>query len=640
MTTPPLLNYAYTTTPVPLQINATGAGITVVASNPGIYSNDASTNYVEVTSIVISFGAPGTGGSALTSDPSGITHAAPDGWSVDVTGLQFTFKPPTANNGNRIFPSDGLEFSFSGIAINGATGTVDATVNETASSPGGTPPTFYPPQPREMRTQIDGLGKFPAEFSIQSFSASPAAVAPGGATQLAWVATTIANSSFSLIRTYQGQVETITQHGNGTPLSATDTYPNPGKGDSSKLRINGSTTFTLQVVFTSGGDVIQAQDQFTVNVPAPTIDSFTATPATGLAVGDAVTLSWATVAAELVTISPPLDGLHTETTLTGNKTVFPLDFTRYRLTASGQGLNVSQSVVLFPMTPGWTTQTSKAPWAVNQVPMLFALDDILYLYPGQPGSTDNPAYSSPDGKNWLLVNPNTDLSHRTGAALANSGSSVLVMGGIPAGGSAAQDVWATTNGVTWDQITSSAAWSARSGAQAIYRSSKYWLMGGKDSANRNDVWSSPDGNTWTQATAAAAWPARSDFSLVEMGGKLYLFGGNGDSGLLNDLWTSTDAISWTEISIPPFGDESPAARSNAVLYGLSSKLMLYGGTGAGGALNDCWFWDSSSNWVHTNGPSVPAGAANFAATQYNGGNWLMGGSVGTDFGKGVWVYAE
>jgi hypothetical protein len=642
MSMPPLLNYAVTTRPVPLQLNASGATVTVVASNPGIYSNDAATNYVAVTTIVVDFGAPGEGGSALTDDASGVGYAGPAGWGIDVTGLQFTFRPPTLADGDRVFPSDGLTFTFSGIAVNGASGTVETSITETASSPGGNPPSFYPPQPLQARNQVVGLGKFPASFSIQSFSANPQAVAPGGQVQLAWTATPLDNATFSLVRTYRGQVQTVTQHGDGAPLAATDTYPNPGKGDTQKLQIDGTSIFTLVVTYTAGGEVIQAQDQVVVAVPAPTITAFTATPSTGLGVGDAVQLAWATVAAESVSITPPLDGLNTQVALSGSATVYPLDFTRYQLVASGgQGLNVQQSLILFPLAPGWTTRTDSAPWSVNQPPMLFALNDILYFYPGAPGSGDNPVYTSPDGKTWLLGNPNTNLSLRRGAAWASNGSTALVTGGTPtAGGGAMQDVWSTTSGTNWTQVAASAAWPARSGAVATWFQGAFWLLGGQNGSAYNDVWSSPDGATWTRKTAAAAWSARSGAALAVMGGNVYLFGGQDASGLQADLWTSTDGTTWVLCPTDPFGSPVPAARQNALLYGLAGRLLLFGGAGVGGALTDAWLWDSANGWTQTGGPTVPGGASNFAGTQYNSGNWLMGGSAGTVFGRSVCVYAE
>lgn len=649
MSTPPLLNYAIATQPQPLQINASGAQVTVVASNPGIYSNDAATNYVAVSSIVFDFGAAGTGGSALTNNASAVTYAAPPGWGVDVTGLQFTFRPPTVGNANQIFPGAGLSFTFSGITVNGATGTVAVTITENASSPGGNPPNFYPPQPQEARGQTMGLGKFPPEFSIESFAATPQAVAPGGQVQLAWAATQLANASFTLIRSFRGQIERVTQHANGQPLAANDTYPNPGMGDAQKLQIDGTSVFTLVVTYTAGGEVIQAQAQVIVDVPAPTITEFLArasgtAPGGGLAVGEPVELSWVTVAAQSVTIMPPLDGLNPGVQPSGTATVYPLDFTRYQLVAAGgQGLSVQQGLTLFPLPPGWTLRTSSAPWGVNAPPLLFALDDILYFYPGAPGTTDNPVYSSPDGRQWLLANPTPNLPLRRGAACASNESHAVVMGGVPAGGGGpAQDVWLTSDGVNWTQATAAAPWAARSGAAAAYFQSAFWLFGGANGGAFNDAWSSSDGASWTQKSAGAAWSARTGAAVTVSvaGDTLYLFGGQDGTGLQADLWTSTDGINWTKWQGQPFGSTSPSARSDALLFPLSSGLLLFGGTDASGVRADAWLWTSANGWTQTAAAGFPASAANFAGTRFNAGNWVLGGSAGVSFGRSVWVYGE
>lgn len=646
--TMPLLNYAVTSQPVPLQINASGAQVTVVASNPGIYSNDAASNYVAVTAIVIDFGAPGTGGSALTNNPGAVTYAAPPGWSTDVTGLQFTFRPPTLANANQIFPGAGLSFVFSGVAVNGATGTVEIAITETASSPGGTPPTYYPPQPQQARDETLPLGKFPQNFEIQSFAATPPAVPPGGQVQLAWTATPLAQATFTLVRSNGGLVQRITQHANGEALAASDTYPNPGKGDPQRLQIDGTSVFTLIVTYTAGGEVIQAQAQATVDVPPPTITQFlarsaTTSPSGALGVGQPVELSWVTLAAETVTIMPPLDGLRADVARVGSATVYPLDFTRYELVAAGgQGLSVRESVTVFPLPSGWSQRTDRAPWGVNAPPMLFSIDDILYFYPGKPGTTANPVYSSADGRNWLLATPTPNLPLRQGAAWATNESLALVMGGAPVGGGAAlQDVWATSDGTSWTQATASAPWAARTGAAATYFQQNFWLMGGQGNAALNDVWFSPDGTNWTQKTAAAAWPARSGAALAVMNGLLYLFGGTAANGqLLGDLWSSPDGASWTLVQTSPFGGSLPSARTGAILFGRAAELLMFGGTDASGARNDAWTWTSAGSWSSANTPGFPAGSANFAGTAFNGGSWLMGGSNGTAFGKSVWVYAD
>ena len=54
---------------------------------------------------------------------------------------------------------------------------------------------------------------------------------------------------------------------------------------------------------------------------------------------------------------------------------------------------------------------------------------------------------------------------------------------------------------------------------------------------RNDVWSSSDGITWTEETPAAAWSARDSHSSVVFGGYIWVLGGSdGSNSYLNDVW--------------------------------------------------------------------------------------------------------
>ena len=58
---------------------------------------------------------------------------------------------------------------------------------------------------------------------------------------------------------------------------------------------------------------------------------------------------------------------------------------------------------------------------------------------------------------------------------------------------------------------------------------------------KNDVWNSSDGETWTQVTAAAAFPARSEHVSLVFGGKMWVFGRTA-----RDAWYSTDGAAWTQ----------------------------------------------------------------------------------------------
>jgi N-acetylneuraminic acid mutarotase len=85
----------------------------------------------------------------------------------------------------------------------------------------------------------------------------------------------------------------------------------------------------------------------------------------------------------------------------------------------------------------------------------------------------------------------------------------------------------------------------RSSAESVYFNGKIWILGGHSTGgqNLNDVWSSSDGINWTQVTANAPWSARLEHTSIVFNNKIWVIGGMDDnSGLLNDVWSSSDGI--------------------------------------------------------------------------------------------------
>ena len=104
-----------------------------------------------------------------------------------------------------------------------------------------------------------------------------------------------------------------------------------------------------------------------------------------------------------------------------------------------------------------------------------------------------------------------------------------VIGGYTGGfnGKRLNDVWSSSDGITWYQETASAEFSARDGHQAVVFNGKLWVIGGLEDNGKklNDVWSSSDGITWAQETASAEFSARGDHQSVVFNEKLWVIGG-------------------------------------------------------------------------------------------------------------------
>lgn len=101
------------------------------------------------------------------------------------------------------------------------------------------------------------------------------------------------------------------------------------------------------------------------------------------------------------------------------------------------------------------------------------------------------------------------------------------------------------------QITAAPAWGARDGFWAHGHSGALYIGGGRNAAGTylNDVWRSTDGITWTQQTAAAGWSPRADARVIRgnSSSTMILMGGEtGSTTTVNDVWKSTDnGVTWT-----------------------------------------------------------------------------------------------
>ncbi|MEP0368201.1 MAG: DUF6242 domain-containing protein [Cyclobacteriaceae bacterium] len=170
----------------------------------------------------------------------------------------------------------------------------------------------------------------------------------------------------------------------------------------------------------------------------------------------------------------------------------------------------------------------------------------------------NDVWSSTDGLAWTkhtLVDSIT-FSAREDVTALNYDSKMWVIGGNGAGffgalGAPLNDVWSTTDGTTYTQVTESAAFPARTAPASIVFDGKMWIFGGLDGGSvlLNDVWSSTDGATWTEESSAAAFPARKAAEVFAFNGKLFLIGGEGADGVqYADMWVSEDGVTWAEVA--------------------------------------------------------------------------------------------
>lgn len=238
----------------------------------------------------------------------------------------------------------------------------------------------------------------------------------------------------------------------------------------------------------------------------------------------------------------------------------------------------------------WTLATQSAPWRHSDLPMSIAYKDRMWMMGGWSDgrlpthSASNQVWTSSDGTTWQQVTPTASWSPRLAAALVEFNGKMFLLGGTENyyfgdAQSLKNDVWSSSDGKNWTLITESAAWSPRAYHQAAVLGNKIYVFGGGNYVPEyhalNDVWCSEDGANWTQVTSAAPWTPRLWFSSAVYRDHLWILGGwsNNPSKNWGDVWYSKDGQNWSELKT----DESWKERHEHSAYVFQDKLWIVGG---------------------------------------------------------------
>jgi len=207
-------------------------------------------------------------------------------------------------------------------------------------------------------------------------------------------------------------------------------------------------------------------------------------------------------------------------------------------------------------TMTWSLMTSRAQWTARSKGATVWISNTIYILGGMDAAgSKQDVWSSSNGITWTQLNAAAFSVRHSFSCIMDVGGELLVTGGMT--GHPAQylsDVHRSSNGVGWSERTSRAEFGQRAQHAAVRMDSRVWVLGGATgngfSHITNDVWSTTDnGITWTLHTSTPEWPARASFAVLGMQTEginvLYLLGGYGqDSTTYNDVWSSTDWSEW------------------------------------------------------------------------------------------------
>jgi hypothetical protein len=298
--------------------------------------------------------------------------------------------------------------------------------------------------------------------------------------------------------------------------------------------------------------------------------------------------------------------------------------------------------VWYSMSKGnmdWTQATANAGWSARVRHRSVVYDNKIWVIGGYDGSyggsCKNDVWYSTDGVSWTQATANASWSARAYHTTVVFDNKMWVIGGWMGGSNRINDVWYSTNGINWIRATANAGWSARYLHTSVVYDNKIWVMGGYDGNHKNDVWYSSDGVNWTQATANAGWSARVSYTSVVFDNKMWVMGGYDGGGYRNDVWYSTNGVNWTQAT----ASAGWSARNDHTSVEFNNKLWVMGGTAGAGFLNDVWYSSDGVNWTQATANAQWPARYLHASTVSDNKMWVLGGWYNANMRNDVW-YSE
>lgn len=219
---------------------------------------------------------------------------------------------------------------------------------------------------------------------------------------------------------------------------------------------------------------------------------------------------------------------------------------------------------------------------------------------------------------------------------------VTLFGGERASGAALfDDLW-EWDGERWRARDTAIRPAARRGHALVYDAARgeTLLVGGQGSGGLlDDTWAW-DGTAWQPRDSAVRPGRRREAAATyDVGrGKVVLFGGEREASPLGDVW-EWNGETWEDRT--PTTVFRPAARAGHTLIydARRRRVVLFGGRGAAGEMNDTWAWDGAA-WSKLTSARAPAARQRHAAIEdaIHGGILVFGGERSSMEGGAVQLH--
>ena len=298
------------------------------------------------------------------------------------------------------------------------------------------------------------------------------------------------------------------------------------------------------------------------------------------------------------------------------------------------------------------TDDSPAHWEGRSTHGSLVFQDKMWLIGGRTASESHIAevWSSTDGYNWTEVTPSAAFGARKEFVSMVHDGKMWVLGGEIEGNLLANDVWYSSDGATWHEATPAASWHVRdyfggvAFASGATGSDEMWVLGHYTGDARGipgveDHHYSTDGSTWSSVSVSGL-PPSSFFPAITFNNVILIVGGyfytNSAWSESNTIYSSTDGVNWAELSVS--GSIWDARRLHTTLV-YDDKLWILAGY-SGYNRDDYWYSPDGTQWheVMASGSKWEARQVH-TSVNYAGRMWMLGGygSTGDKQLNDVWA---